>query len=235
VIEAHYLMDVLDQVAFDTIYHEHVSYWALGPMMHLFERHGFRAVRAERLPLHHGQLRVWVQRAAEAVPDGTVAEVLRAERERGLDRFDTYVQFAQQTRDIKSALTRTLTALRAEGRRIAAYGAPAKGNTLLEYLGLDADVIEFIVDRSPLKQGRYTPGTHIPVVAPSRLLEVQPDYVVLLAWNFQDEILEQQAEYVSRGGRFIVPVPTVSLLPAESEAAPPPASFAVAANAPTHA
>jgi SAM-dependent methyltransferase len=212
VIEAHYLMDILDQVAFDTVYHEHVSYWALGPMTRLFERHGFRPVRAERLPIHHGQLRVWVQRSGEGTPDATVDEVLAAERAAGLDRFDTFRQFADRTREIKASLRRELHRLRSDGRRIAAYGAPAKGNTLLGFLELGPDLIEFIVDRSPLKQGRYAPGSHIPVVAPSHLREVHPDYMVLLAWNFQDEILEQQADYRARGGKFIVPVPKVTII-----------------------
>jgi SAM-dependent methyltransferase len=212
VIEAHYLVDLLDQIAFDTVYHEHVSYWALGPMRRLFERWGFHIVRAERLPIHHGQLRVWVQRRGEGAPDETVDAILAEEEEQGIPDFETYVQFARRTETIRERLTQTLRDLRRNGARLAAYGAPAKGNTLLEYLRLGPDLIEFIVDRSPLKQGRYTPGTHIPVMPPSRLLDSPPDYVVLLAWNFQDEILSQQAEFRRRGGRFIVPVPHVAIL-----------------------
>jgi SAM-dependent methyltransferase len=212
VIEAHYLVDMLDQGAFDTVYHEHVSYWALGPMSNLFERHGFRVIRAERLPIHHGQLRVWVQRQHEAQPDETVEQVLEGERARGIDKFSTYERFAQQTYDIKANLTSVLRRLKSEGRRLAAYGAPAKGNTLLEYLELGPQLIEFIVDKSPLKQGRYAPGTHIPVVAPSHLLTAHPDYLVLLAWNFQEEILAQQADYRQRGGKFILPLPRVEIV-----------------------
>jgi len=212
VVEAHYLVDLLEQCAFDTVYHEHVSYWALAPMMTLLERHGFRVTRAERLPIHHGQLRVWIQRQGEGEPDETVAQVLDAERAHRLDRFETFVQWAKQIGTIKSRLTEVLRGLRSDGRRLAAYGAPAKGNTLLSYLELGPDTIEYIVDRSPLKQGRFAPGTHIPVVAPSHLLDVPPDYMVLLAWNFQDEILEQQAAYRNRGGKFIVPIPQVAIL-----------------------
>ena len=212
VIEAHYLMDMLDHGAFDTVYHEHVSYWALQPMMRLFERHGYRVVRAERLPIHHGQLRVWVQRRGEGEPDATVEQVLAGESARNLDRFETYVCFAKKTCEIKRNLTQVLRQLRAEGRRLAAYGAPAKGNTLLMYLELGPDIIEYIVDRSPLKQGRYAPGTHIPVVPPSHLLTAPPDYMVLLAWNFREEILEQQADYRRRGGLFIVPLPEISIV-----------------------
>lgn len=212
VIEAHYLLDMLEQVAFDTIYHEHVSYWALGPMMRLFEAAGMEVIHAERLPLHHGQLRVTVRRKGEGEVHPTVAATLAMEDRAGLRRFATYHRFAERAREIKQSLHGTLRQLRAQGKRIAGYGAPAKGNTLLGFLEIDARLIDYIADRSPLKQGRYTPGTHIPVVSPDRLLTDQPDYVLLLAWNFAEEIMEQQAEYRRRGGRFIVPIPAVTVL-----------------------
>jgi hypothetical protein len=208
-VEAHYLVDLLEQGAFDTVYHEHVSYWALGPMKYLFERNGFEVVDAEHLPLHHGQLRVVVRRKGEVEPTPAVAQLLAEEHARGIDRFATYQQFALRVNKIRDDLLGTLRKLRADNKRVAAYGAPAKGNTLIEFLSLGADTVEYIVDKSPLKQGRYSPGAHIPVVAPERLLADQPDYVVLLAWNFRTEILEQQAEYRRRGGKFIAPLPDV--------------------------
>jgi hypothetical protein len=211
-IEAHYLFDLLDQLAFDTVYHEHVSYWALGPMVKLFERHGMRVVHAERLALHHGQLRVFVQREGEGDAQPSVAELLEAERDAGLDRIETWREFAARVERLKEDLRRTVTELQAEGNRIAGYGAPAKGNTLLGFLEMGPEQLEYIADRSPLKQGLYTPGTHIPVVPPERLLEDQPEYLVLLAWNFADEVMRQQAEYRRRGGHFIVPVPEVRLV-----------------------
>jgi hypothetical protein len=141
-----------------------------------------------------------------------VAGVLAAEKAAGLDRFETYLTFAERTRKIKNDLHGILADFARTGRRVAGYGAPAKGNTLLGFLEIGPDLLPYIVDRSPLKQGLYTPGTHIPVVAPEQLLSDQPDYVLLLAWNFVDEILEQQAEYRKRGGRFMVPVPEVRVL-----------------------
>jgi SAM-dependent methyltransferase len=209
VIEAHYLLDLIEQGAFDTVYHEHVSYWAVGPLIRLFERFDMDVVRVERLPIHHGQLRASIQRRGEGTIDSSVPDLLEQERARGLDQFSTMQAFGDQVRAAKRDLTDALARLRREGKRLAAYGAPAKGNTLLSYLELDPDTIEYIADRSSLKQGRFTPGTHIPVVPAERLLEDQPDYAVLLAWNFEDEILAQQAEYRRRGGRFLVPVPVL--------------------------
>jgi SAM-dependent methyltransferase len=212
VIEAHYLRDLLEQNAFDTIYHEHVSYWALGPMIKLFARYGMEPVRVERLPLHHGQIRVTVQRRGTGVVDESVARTLADERAIGLDQFATYEEFAHSARALRDSLIGMLRDLAAQGKRVVGYGAPAKSSTLITFLQLGPSSISYIADKSPLKQGRYTPGAHIPVVEPDRLLRDQPDYVLLLAWNFADEIMAQQAEYARRGGRFILPVPKVSVV-----------------------
>jgi SAM-dependent methyltransferase len=212
VLEAHYLLDLLDQRAFDTIYHEHVSYWALGPMAAFFRRNGMEVVDAERLPLHHGQLRVTVQREGEGRVEPSVAEILELERARGIDQIESYRHFALEVQRIKDDLHQTMRKLRAGGRRIAGYGAPAKGNTLLSFLEIGPEMVDYIADRSPLKQGLYTPGSRIPVVSPDRLLTDQPDSVLLFAWNFADEILEQQSEYRRRGGQFIIPVPEVRVV-----------------------
>jgi SAM-dependent methyltransferase len=212
VVEAHSLFDMLDQVAFDTIYHEHISYWALAPMIRLFQEHGLEVVSAERLPLHHGQLRVFVQRQGEGEVQPSVAEILALEKKHGLDQMDTYRRFADNVNRIKEDLSQTITDLRAQGKTVVGYGAPAKGNTLLCYLKLGPDKIDYIADKSRLKQGLYTPGMHVPVVPPERLLADQPDYLLVLAWNFLDEITKQQAEYRARGGKFILPVPKVKIL-----------------------
>jgi SAM-dependent methyltransferase len=212
VIEMHYLLDLIEQVAFDTVYHEHVSYWALGPMRKLFQAHGMDVMDAERVPLHHGQLRVHVQRRGEGEVQPGVAKVLAEEVAAGLDKISTYREFAERTLKIKRDLHQTLAGFAHNGETVAGYGAPAKGNTLLGFLDIGPELLPYIVDRSPLKQGLFTPGTHIPVVEPERLLADQPNYVLLLAWNFVDEIVEQQAEYRKRGGKFMVPVPEVRVL-----------------------
>src|SRR3954451_19559060 len=210
--EAHYLVDILDQVAFDTVYHEHVSYWALGPIQRLMRENGMEVVDVERLPIHHGQLRFFVQRAGEGQVRHSVAQLLRYEEERGLRDYQTYQEFAGQVYRIRRELTQTLDGLRQGGHRVVGYGAPAKGNTLLTYLNLGADKLDYICDKSPFKQGRYTPGMHIPVVPPSRLTSDKPEYVLLLAWNFQDEVLQQQTAYRELGGKFITPVPQVRII-----------------------
>jgi len=212
VMEMHYLVDLLDQGAFDTIYHEHISYWALGPMIALFEQNGMEVVDAERLPLHHGQLRVFVQRKGEGVVLASVAKMLEMEHSKGIDQFKTYRCFAERTLKIRDNIQSMVYELRKQGKRVAGYGAPAKGNTLLGFLGIGPEALEYIVDRSSLKQGRYTPGLHIPVVSCETMLQDMPDYLLLLAWNFADEILEQQMEFRRRGGKFILPLPEVKVL-----------------------
>jgi SAM-dependent methyltransferase len=212
VIEAHYLLDLLEQAAFDTIYHEHVSYWALGPMVYLFERAGMEVTDVERLSLHHGQIRIFVQRNGEGAVKPSIDKLLKMERSIGLDKFATYQEFARKSHKIKLDLHRFLKTLRLEGKDLAGYGAPAKGNTLLSFLEIGPETLTYIADRSALKQGRFTPGSHIPVVPPERLLEDQPDYCLLLAWNFAEEIMSQQVLYRQRGGKFILPVPEVKLL-----------------------
>ena len=212
VLEMHYLIDILEQVAFDTIYHEHVSYWSLGAAITLFEKYGMTVVNAERLPLHHGQLRLSVQRSESGTTMDSVKNLLSKEDQMGVRDFATYEQFASQALKIKQDLGELLTDLLNQGKKVVGYGAPAKGNTLLGFLGIGPDTIPYIADISTLKQGLYTPDTHIPIVSPQHMLQLQPDYMLLLAWNFVDEIIEQQTDFRSTGGQFIVPVPEVKII-----------------------
>lgn len=212
VIEAHYLLDLMDQCAFDTVYHEHVSYWSLGPAMKLFERHGFTIVDVERLPVHHGQIRMWVQRKGVSAVRASVQKLLAQEDSRELGEMTTYQRFASKAYAIRRDLTRMLAQFKYEGKTIAAYGAPAKGSTLLSFLDIGAETIDFIADKSPLKQGRYTPGSRIPIVGPERIADERPDYLLLLAWNFADEIMTQLDSYRKSGGKFILPVPQLRIV-----------------------
>jgi SAM-dependent methyltransferase len=207
VIEAPYVKDMIDRNEFDTIYHEHLHYFSVTSLYHLFRRHGLVITDAERLPIHGGSLRVTAMHAAHR-PDGARVEALLAEEGAwGVNDVEFYRAFAQRVSALRSSLRALLAQLKGEGRRIAAYGAAAKGHTLLSYCGIGAESLDFVVDRSTYKQGRHMAGSHLPIYAPAKLLEARPDFVLLLTWNFAEEILAQQAAYVGGGGRFIVPVP----------------------------
>lgn len=213
VIECPYVKDMIDHVEFDTIYHEHLCYYSLTALDRLFRRHGLFLVDVEQLPIHGGSLRMFVARDGSGeAPKPSVAVLLAEEKAWGVDSLAFYATFGARVEGLRNELVDTLKKLKADGKRIAAYGASAKGSTLLNTFGIGADVLDFVVDRSTVKQGRYTPGTHLPIRAPEHLLEAKPDYVLLLTWNFADEILAQQAEYRRRGGKFIVPIPSVRVV-----------------------
>ncbi len=205
VIEVPYLRDLIAHCEFDTIYHEHLCYFSVTALDHLFSRHGLILYDLRELAIHGGSLRLFVSRGESRRP--AVDALLTEERRVGMDRAEFYRDFHRRVDEVRTRLSTMLRGLRAEGRRIAAYGAAAKGSTLINYVGIGPDLVDFVVDRNVHKQGRYMPGQHLPIHAPERLLAEQPDHLLLLAWNFADEIMEQQAEYRARGGRFIVPVP----------------------------
>ena len=213
VIEVPYVKDLVARCEFDTIYHEHLSYFSLTAVQRLFERCSLSLVDVERIPIHGGSLRIFgAQRNQHALVSSRVEALLAEEREWGIDRSEAYQDFARRVQSLKRSLVELVAGLKREGKRLAAYGAAAKGSTLLSYCGVGDGDLEFVADRSTYKQGHYMPGTRLPIVPPSRLLEAMPDYVLLLTWNFADEILEQQAEYRRRGGRFIIPIPEVRVV-----------------------
>jgi SAM-dependent methyltransferase len=208
VIEAPYVDEMVQKCEFDTIYHEHLCYFSLTAVDALFRRHGLRVVDVERLDIHGGSLRYFGAPEGSAhAPSPAVSALLAEEARRGVDRAEYYRTFASRVEALKAKLTSLLAGLKRGGARVVAYGASAKGSTLLNTFGIGREVLDYAVDRSTYKQGRYLPGVRVPIVAPSRLLEDRPDYTLLLTWNFKDEILEQQADYRRAGGKFIVPVP----------------------------
>ena len=206
VIEVPYLRDLVEHCEFDTIYHEHLCYFSVTALDRLFHRHGLVLREIERVPIHGGSLRLFVAPTGEA--GESVRRALVEEGDWGVDRDDTLAEFAARVETLKANLLGLLAGLKQSGKSVAAYGAAAKGSTLLNYAGIGCESLDFVADRSPHKQGRYMPGVHVPIVAPERLVEVRPDYCLLLTWNFAEEIMAQQAEYRRRGGRFIVPVPS---------------------------
>jgi SAM-dependent methyltransferase len=212
IIEVPWLCDLIDRLEFDTIYHEHLFYFSMTSLTRAFTRQGLTIVDVEHVDVHGGSLRVFARRseAAALMPaDGKarVAAMLADEQAWGVDNPIPYARFGENVRHLKHRLVALVHDLKRQGRSIAAYGASAKGTTLLNYCGLGAAEICYVVDRSPMKQGRLTPGTLLPINRPEKLLETTPDYLLLLVWNFADEVIAQQAEYRRRGGRFIVPLP----------------------------
>ena len=216
-IEVPYLVDMLERNEFDTIYHEHLSYFAVGTLVTLFERHSLRVVDVERLPVHGGSILVSVAR-----PDGPwaprpiVEELLKLEQSVGLYDDAAYERFAENVASIVEELPALVKRLAADGHRIAGYGAPAKGNTLLNVCGLGPGELEFCCDTTEFKQGKVLPGTHIPVRDPGHAREHAPDYYLLLAWNYADEIIAKERAFLEGGGRFILPNPTPHIVSAGS-------------------
>lgn len=212
VIEAPYVKDMIDHVEFDTIYHEHLCYFSLTALDKLFERHGLIIEQVERVAIHGGTLRLYIGQATEVQRGASVLALLKEEADWGVSNFSFYETFANRVNGLKLGLLKLLGQLKQEGKNIAAYGAAAKGSTLLNFFGIGRELLDFVADRSTYKQGHYMPGVHLPIYPPEKLVEAKPDYVLLLAWNFADEIIKQQAEYRQAGGHFIVPIPELKII-----------------------
>lgn len=213
-LEFPHVLKLIEHNEFDTIYHEHFSYFSLLTTVRLMEAHGLRVFDVEELASHGGSLRVFACRAdAKTHPvEANVAKVLDDEARAGLDRPEGYEQFAAKVKETKLALLEFLLHAAREGRTVAGYGAPGKSATLLHYCGIGKDLIAYTVDRNPHKQGRFLPGTHIPICHPDRIRETKPDYVVILPWNLQNEIMSQLQYIREWGGRFVVPIPKAAVL-----------------------
>lgn len=208
-IEAPYLGDLIDRLAYDTVYHEHHCYFSATSLKRLCDATGLVITRIDHLPVHGGTLRMYAGHASQHEGHGREAlEMVERERAAGLTDFATFEKLARDVAENRRQIVSLLRELKEQGRTVAGYGAPAKGNTLLCYCGITTDLLPYTVDKSPLKIGLLTPGSHIPVLPAETLLERQPDYVLILAWNFAEEIMRQQTEYKNRGGRFIIPIPT---------------------------
>lgn len=211
VFEFPYGVEMIEKVEFDTIYHEHVYYFTLTPLIPLFARHGMDIFHVERLPIHGGSLRLYACKKGAETIRSMVMEAVDAEAGLGVTNPAYYQRFSDQAAKVKSDLITFLSEQKEVGKRVAAYGASAKGSTLLNYIGEAAGAIEFIADRSTYKQGRLSPGVHLPVVPADKLATQAPDYALLLVWNFAQEVMAQQQEFRSQGGQFVIPLPQLTL------------------------
>lgn len=214
-MEFPHLMRLMSENQFDTIYHEHFSYFSLIAVERIFAHHGFTLFDVEELPTHGGSLRIYGRHHEDgAKPVGErVLEMRRRELGAGFDRIETYSKFGEQVKETKRKLLEFLIGARREGKSIVGYGAPGKGNTLLNYCGIRTDFIDYTVDRNPYKQGKFLPGTHIPILHPDKVRETKPDYLFILPWNFKDEIMAQMSGIRAWGGKFVVPIPEVTVYP----------------------
>jgi SAM-dependent methyltransferase len=211
-LEFPHVLQLMDHNEFDTIYHEHFSYFSMLTTVRIMAAHGMKVFDVEELPTHGGSLRVYACRATTRTHriEPRVAELMAAEEKAGLASLKGYENFARRVKETKLALIDFLVQAAREGKAVAGYGAPGKSATLLHYCGIGKDLIEYTVDRSPYKQGRFLPGTHIPIYHPDRIRETKPDYVIILPWNLKDEIIEQLQFIREWGGRFVVPIPKVA-------------------------
>ena len=212
-MEFPHLLQLMQQNQFDTIYHEHFSYFSFLTVEKIFAAHGLTLFDVEEIPTHGGSLRIYGKHndSVEPTLSDRVAQLKAKEIKAGLQELETYLKFGEQVKETKRKLLSFLIEAKAQGKAIAAYGAPAKGNTLLNYCGVGTDFIDYTVDRSPYKQGTFLPGTHIPVMHPDKISETKPDYLLILPWNLKEEIMTQMAFITEWGGKFVVPIPEVQV------------------------
>lgn len=211
IFENAYLPELIENREFDTIYHEHHYYHSLTPLKPFFESFGLKIVDAERISIHGGSIRVTVS-AEDKEPSNRFKQLLSYEQNQGFDSIGKYEGFAEEVMEIKRELKDLIYDLKSEDKEIVGYGAAAKGNTLLNFCDISNDEISYISDNIPIKQGKYSPGTHIPVKSPKKFREDYPDYAILLAWNYAEEIIRKEEEFLRNGGKFIIPVPEVRVV-----------------------
>lgn len=212
VSESHYLLDLIEKREFDTVYHEHLCYFSVKPLLHLFERFGMEVFDVQRVDVHGGSIRVYARLKSDKPQNPSVAMMLKLEEDAGLHSLERFSGFQKEVDVIREKIVSLVRGFRKEGKTVTAYGAPAKGNTLLNFCGFTADDLKYVTDTTPQKIGLLTPGSHIPVVSPEILMTETPDYILLLAWNYREFILKKEKALRERGAKFIIPIPEVEIV-----------------------
>ena len=214
-IEVPHLLQLMEQNQFDTVYHEHFSYFSFMTAAKIFAHHGLRCFDVDELATHGGSLRLYLCRDNDStrITGPAISELEAKERDAGLDRLESYAAFAERVKDTKRTILAFLIDAKRRGRTVVGYGAPGKGNTLLNYCGVRTDFIDYTVDRNPYKQGKFLPGTRLPIRHPDAIAQTKPDYLFILPWNFKDEIMEQMRGIRDWGGQFVVPIPELRVIP----------------------
>ena len=213
IIEVPYFLELVKKLEFDTIYHEHVYYFTVQALKPAFERYNLEIYNVEQITMHGGSLRLFIGHVGQQPVQPIVAKLIEKEQVNGLINLRTFIEFMKNINQLKNNLKNTLKTLKSKGQSIAAYGASAKGTTLLNYFDIEGNTIDFVVDRSPVKQGLFTPGTMLEILCPSHLIKKNISHALLLTWNFAEEIMKQQKEFLDKGGKFIIPLPEVRILP----------------------
>ena len=213
IIESPHLYNLIKKIEFDTVYHEHLSYLLIKPLNKLMNEHDMRIAKVKKFDIHGGSIRLYIEHMNENdTSDDSTQKIIDEEKEAGLYNLDIYMNLDRDVKKLKKDLASKLLELKKNGKKIAAFGASAKGNTLLNYCGIGSDIIEYIFDDTPEKQGKITPGVHIPIISGGDIIKKKPDYLLLLAWNFVDEIMQKTKAYREQGGKYIIPVPSLKII-----------------------
>ena len=213
VFEVHYIVDLIEKIQYDTIYHEHLCYYSVKSLQHLMERFGMEIIDVERIPIHSGSIRVCAMNKDKEKIKDIVKELLELENDRGLHEKESYTKFSEEVKKKRKELITLLRRLKEQGKKIIGYGAAGRGTILLNYCKIDASILDYIVDISPERAGRFMPGMHIPIVTPNKIKEIKPDYALILAWSYTKEIMNKEKEFIEKGGKFIIPLPEVKIVP----------------------
>ena len=211
IIESPHILKLIENTEFDTVYHEHLSYLSLKPLIKLVKSHGLKIAKVKTYDIHGGSIRMYIEHKGQNRSDGSVQRLVAKERSAGLHGLKCYREFNRKVEKIKYDLVAKISDLKKQNKRISGFAASAKGNTLLNYCGIDYKTIDFIFDDTPEKQNKLTPGVHIPVISPKYILEKSPDYLVILAWNFADEIISKTKSFKKQGGKYILPIPSLKI------------------------